>query len=336
MRVLITGATGFLGSRIASQLSARGDLVRALVRESSDRSRLEGLDVELAFGDVADKASVEAALDRVDLVIHCAALVEFGPRDPEKLRRVNVEGTQNVLGGAAERSIPAVHVSSLAALGATPSDADPQDETYWNDGPPAAVYEETKREAHLFARGLAAQGAPVRIAIPGGIYGFGDRSTMYDLIRLYTLYPLPVGYLPDVRQSVVNVDDCADAILRIAEDGADGDEYLVVADVVTIAEWLRIICRAAGRRGPFVFLPTAWVRALAIPGAKVAGWFGQPPDMVPETVAVATHDSAYSGAKLRRELGWSPRSLGQGMAEMTRQIKHAERQRRAARQRSRS
>lgn len=331
MLVLVTGATGFLGSRVAAQLKARGDEVRVLVRETSDRSRLDGLDLDIAIGDVTDEASVDVALDGVDRVIHCAALVEFGPRDPDRLERVNVDGTRNVIGGAAERSIPAVHVSSLAALGATPAGAPPQDESYWNADPPVARYEETKRKAHLLVRELAAEGAPVRIAMPGGIYGYGDQSTMYDLIRLYTLYPLPLGYLPEVRQSIVNVDDCADAILRIAEGGVDGGEYIVVADVVTIADWLDIICRAAGRRGPLVHLPTAWVRALAVPGAKVAAWLGQPPEMVPETVAVATHDSAYSGEKLRRELGWSPRSVEQGMAEMTREIKRAEQERRRAR-----
>ncbi len=330
MLFLVTGATGFLGSRVAARLRERGDEVRVLVRETSDRSRLDGLDLDVAVGDVTDIASVDAALDGVDRVIHCAALVELGPRDRGRLERVNVGGTRNVIGGAAERSIPAVHVSSLAALGATVPGTEPADEGYWNPDPPVTCYEETKRAGHLVARELAEAGASVRIAVPGGIYGFGDQSTMYDLIRLYTLFPIPIGYLPEVRQSIVNVDDCAEAVVRIADEGVDGGEYIVVADVVTIADWLRIICRAAGRRGPLVYLPTSWVRGLAVPGAKVASWLGQAPEMVTETVAVATHDSAYSGTKLRRELGWAPRSVEQGMAEMVAAIKRAERERRVA------
>jgi nucleoside-diphosphate-sugar epimerase len=156
----------------------------------------------------------------------------------------------------------------------------------------------------------------VRIAMPGGIYGFGDTSTMAQLITAYARWAIPVGYLPDVRQSMVNVDDCADALLRIADAGHDGDEFVVVAQTTTIAEWLDIIVRAAGHREPRWYLSTERVRSLAGPGATVASWFGQSPDMVRETIAVATHDASYTGDKLRRQLGWSPRSLEQGMQEM--------------------
>lgn len=318
MRVLVTGATGFLGSHVARRLSERGDDVRVLVRTTSDRSRLDGIDLEYAEGDVTDADSVDAAVDGVDLVVHCAAMVEFGPRDPSFLEAVNVGGTRHVLGAAAERDILAVYVSSLAALGATEPDADAKDESWWNPGEPVAVYEDTKRRAHEHARALITGGARIRIAMPGGIYGYGDQSTMADLIKAFALWPMPLGYLPEVRQSTVHVDDCADALVRIADDGIDGGEYIVVAEAVTIKEWLTLIAEGAGHRPPVVYLPTSVVRALGGPGGTVAGWFGVSPTMVPETVAVATHDSAYTGAKLRRELGWEPRPLREGMREMTR------------------
>ncbi len=320
-RVLVTGATGFLGSHVARRFAERGANVRVLVRTTSDRSRLDGVDVEAAIGDVTDLASVERAIEGTDLVVHCAAVVEFGPRDPSLMAAVNVGGTEHVLGAAAARSIPAVYVSSLAALGETPADQPPQDESWWNPGPPAAAYEGHKRAAHLFARSLVADGAAVRIVMPGGIYGAGDQSTMFDLIRSYALWPLPLGYFPEVRQSTVNVDDCADAIVRVADHGTDGGEYIAVAEAVTIKEWLTLIAHGAGHRPPVVHLPTGVVRALGGPGATVAGWLGQSPTMVTETIAVATHDSAYTGAKLRAELGWEPRPLAVGMAEMATAIK---------------
>jgi dihydroflavonol-4-reductase len=316
MHVLVTGATGFLGSHVARRLVERGDDVRVLVRSSSDRSRLDGLDLDVAVGDVTDRASVERALEGMDLVFHCAAVVEFGPRDPSFMEAINVGGTENVLGAAADRGIRAVYVSSLAATGETPQGEPPQDESYWNEGEPAAVYEDHKRRAHLFARSLIEKGAAIRIAMPGGIYGHGDQSTMFDLIKTYVQWSLPIGYLPEIRQSTVNVDDCADALLRIADDGKDGEEYVVVAEAVSMKDWLDLICVGAGHRPPSIYLPTKVVRALGVPGNKVAGWLGQSDTMVAETVAVATHDCAYTGAKLRRELGWSPRPLDQGMAEM--------------------
>jgi dihydroflavonol-4-reductase len=316
MRVLVTGATGFLGSHLARQLAERGNDVRVLVRSSSDRSRLDGVDLDYAVGDVTDRASVERALEGIDLVFHCAAVVEFGPRDPSFMESINVGGTENVLGAAFERGIPSVYVSSLSATGATPPGEEPKDESWWNPAEPAAVYEDHKRRAHLFARSLIEQGAAIRIAMPGGIYGYGDQSTMFDLIKTYVQYTVPIGYLPEVRQSTVNVDDCADALIRIAEQGKDGEEYVVVAEAVSMKDWLDLICIGAGRRPPAIYLPTRVVRALGVPGTRVAGWLGQSPTMVAETVAVATHDCAYRGDKLRRELGWSPRPLDEGMAEM--------------------
>jgi dihydroflavonol-4-reductase len=323
MKVLVTGATGFLGSHVVRKLVARGDDVRVLLRASSDRSRLDGLEYHAVVGDVTDEASVEQAFDHdggVDLVFHCAAVVEFGPRDPSAMAGINVGGTKHVLRAAASRDTLVVHVSSLAALGATPADEPPQGESYWNPEVPVAIYEQQKREAHLFARELIGGGARIRLAMPGGIYGVGDQSTMFDLIRTFSLWPMPLGYLPEIRQSTVNVDDCADALIRIADRGADGEEYVVVAESTTIREWLESIARGAGRRPPTVYVPTSVVRALGGPSGTIAGWFGQSPEMVPETIAVATHDASYSGDKLRRELDWSPRDLDTGMAEMCRGI----------------
>jgi dihydroflavonol-4-reductase len=329
MRCLVTGATGFLGSHVARRLVARGDDVRVLVRATSDRSRLRRLDLEYVEGDVTDAASVVRAVEGVDLVFHCAAVVEFGPRDPSFLRAINVAGTRNVLDAAVAADATVVYVSSLAALGATPADEGLKDESWWSTEPMAAVYEETKREAHLYARSLIADGAKIRIALPGGIYGYGDQSTMYDLIRSFSLYPMLVGYMPEVRQSTVNVDDCADALLLIANEGTDGEEYIVVSEAVTIKEWLVLITAGAHRRAPLVYLPTRTVRSLGAPSGKVMGWLGKSPTMIPETIAVATHHSAFSGAKLRA-LGWDPRPLDVGMKQMAAQIRTEARERRRA------
>ena len=334
MRALITGATGFLGSHLARQLVERGDEVVALVRTTSDRSRLDGLAIDYAEGDVTDAESVVRAMIGVDQVFHCAGVVEFGPKDRTFLDRVNVDGTRNVLDAAVAAGVPAVHVSSLAALGATVLGEDPKDETWWSDEPPAAIYEETKRLGHEHARRLAAEGASIRIVMPGGIYGVGDQSTLYDLIRAYSLWPLPVGYFPEIRQCTVHVDDCADALLRVADAGRDGEEYLVVAETVTIRDWITLISQGGGHRPPRWYVPTTVVRRLGGPAGRASVWFGRTPTEVPETIAVATHDCAYTGAKLRTELGWDPRPLAEGMAEMARDLAAEEAVARWAKRRS--
>lgn len=314
MRALVTGATGFLGSHLARLLCDRGDEVRVLVRSSSDLRRLRGLPVERVEGDVTDLPSVERAVDGVEQVFHAAALLRFGPDDHSFMQRVNVGGTEHVLVAAARHGTPVVHVSSVASYG--PTGTEPEDESYWCDDEPIVAYERTKREAHLLARRFAADGVPVRIAAPGGIYGWGDTSDLAQLIRAYVLYPIPVGIMPEMVHSVVNVDDCADALVRIAERGEDGREYVLASETVTLAHWFGLFCRPAGRRPPSCYLPSATLRALAPPLERLAARGLPGAGQVRDVIAMGTRHLAFSGARARRELGWSPRSLARGMDEL--------------------
>ncbi len=329
MRALVTGATGFLGSHVARALVARGDDVRVLARPTSDRSRLGDLDVEIAEGDVTDAASVVDAVADTDLVVHCAAVVDLGSPDRARTEAVNVGGTEHVLGAAADAGVLAVHVSSVSAHG--PTGPSPVDEGWWVPHPPTIGYEATKRRAHEVALALAADGAAVRIGTPGGIYGFGDESSMARLIRTFVRYPTPVGYLPDRYQSLVDVRDCADALALIAERGRDGEEYLLVADAVPFRRWFELIAAGAGRRPPVAYVPTGVVRASARPSAAVTRWLGGNPGTVTDTIGIATRHSAFSGGKARRELGWDPRPLAVGMAQMAAAIRDDDARRRAER-----
>lgn len=329
MRALVTGATGFLGSRVARRLGEVGTDVRVIVRPTSDLRRLDGLDVDIVHGDVTDRASVFAATRDVDVVYHCAALVELGPPDTTRLHDVNVNGTRHVLEAAADVGALAVHVSSVSALG--PTGVEPVDETWWSPEEPSVPYERTKRAAHELARSFAANGARVRIGIPGGIYGYGDESSMAALITAFASYPTPVGYMPELVQSLVNVDDCAEGLRLIADRGDDGDEFILCADAVPFRRWFELIAFGAGRRAPIAFVPTGAVRWASRPIAGVMRRVGANPGVVTDTVAIATRHQAFSGDKARSELGWQPRDLRQGMVEMCGAIRMDNDRKRAAR-----
>jgi dihydroflavonol-4-reductase len=311
MLSLVTGATGFLGSHLTRLLAARGEKVRVLVRASSDRRRLAGIGaaVDYAEGDVTDRAAIDRAMTGVERVFHCAAMYVIGTRNAERMRAVNVAGTENVLGAAIEHGALAVHVSSTAALGPSPPGV-VADETRWAGDEPRSAYEATKRAAHERARVLGSKpGARVRIAMPVTIYGPDDPSLVGRAHALLVRGLMPIAALATVRLTLVHVDDCAAGLALVAERGSDRGEYVLGGDVTTFRGWFDAAARAAGRAPPRVWLPDAVV--------GVAGRAGKlAPPLVREGIAMGLGvDWAYSGEKARRELGWEPRGLEQGLRE---------------------
>lgn len=315
MRCLVTGATGFLGSHLTRRLCGAGERVRALVRATSNQRRLAGLELEIAEGDITDRASLERALEGVDLVYHCAAMYEIGTRDPDKMERVNVGGTENVLAAARAQNARVVHVSSVVALG--PTGRTPADETHWRGDRPRSAYEATKRAAHELARRAAAGGQPVRIALPVSIYGPDDPSRLGDVHKWFMRGAIQVGAFPDMLMSMVHVDDCADGLVRIAECGRDGEQYILGECAVTWRQWFELLARVSGRRAPRAYLPDRLVLASGPIAERAARLAGFPAELVREGLAMSAGVHwAFSGDKARRELGWQPRAFEQGLAEV--------------------
>lgn len=310
---LVTGATGFVGAALVRRLAADGVAVRVLVRPSSDTAAVEGSTVAVVRGDLTDPGVAARAVSGADVVYHLAARNDLGAPDAAEMRRANVEITRVVLTAAARAGAVAVHCSSIAALGPTPG-AGLAGEAHWSESVVPVEYARSKREAHLVARSLAAGGARVRIASPGGVYGAGDHSPLVDMMAR-VVNGVPLGYVPRNRQSFVHVDDCADALVRVGGSGVDGREYVVVADAVTFREFWTMLAHVAGRRRP-LFVPAWMVQAGAHAAPLLSAISGLDAAYVHDAAAMIRWDSAYSGRRLRDELGWSPRSLADGLGDV--------------------
>ncbi len=315
---LVTGALGFLGSHVARLLVERGERVRGLDLPGVSAARLAGVEVDVVRGDITVADDVARAMVGVSRVVHVAALYELGTRDPILMERVNVGGTANVLGRAFDLGIPAVHVSSVAALGATGEALVGED--HWSRVAPRSAYEATKRGAHEVARGLIARGARLRIAMPATIYGPGDPSMVGRAHAFLMKSPLRIGVRPGMQLCFVHVADCADGVVRVADAGVDGGEYTLAADVVTLRGWLDAFARASGRSAPRLYLPSSWVDAL---GRLAAGapadlpFAGGAVRLLRDAAAMSDGQHwAFSGERARRELGWSPRSFDAGLREV--------------------
>ena len=228
MKVLITGATGFLGGAIAREAVRRGHQVRVLLRNASKLDGLAGVAFEKAVGDILDRTSVEAALVGMQGVIHTAGNVAQRRRDRDAVLAVNIEGTKNVLGAARAAGLRAVHTSSMVAIGATEEPVLQTEQSDWTGGGLGYTYAEAKRRAEDHARELAAQGLDVVMLCPGMIMGAGDTylsSTRYVLEYLRGRNKFHFGR---GGNSYCHVRDVANAHVAALEGkGRRGERYIV-------------------------------------------------------------------------------------------------------------
>lgn len=322
MKILLTGATGFLGGRLA-QLLAPAHELRVLYRSPGQLAELpQG--AEPVRGDLRDTASLEAAAAGCDVVVHAAALVKILAPATD-FDAVNVEGFRTLLAVTEKLATPrVVYVSSFMALGPTEKapggeldESAPADErAFIND------YERTKTAADRLAREAIAQGRRLDVVYPGVIYGPGVLTEGNILVR--HLLDLAAGRLPALlgkperRWNYVFVDDVAGGIVRLLEMVAldpqlAGRRYLLGGENVRQDELYRLVAELGGIRVPKLRMPDFLATVSGFGMKTWARLFGGTPKLTPDLVEVYRHDWAYSSAKAGRELMYRPRPLAEGL-----------------------
>ena len=304
MKALVTGATGFIGANVVRALLKRDYKVRALVRPGSDRRNLEGLEVELAEGDVRDYDSVRRAMEGCGVVFHVAALYSFWVRPRRLIYEVNVEGTRNVLRAALERRVErVVYTSSVATLGFHP-DGKPADERTPVD--PRRITGDYKRSKYL-AEQVALQffqkGLPVVVVNPSFPVGPYDiKPTPTGQVILDFLNRRMPAYI-DTGMNVVDVEDVALGHLLAAERGRPGERYILGGENLTMKELLNLLSEITGLPAPGLRLPYYPVLAMAYLNALFCSLTGLTPRMTPETVRLSRHYMFFDPSKAIKELG---------------------------------
>jgi dihydroflavonol-4-reductase len=269
MRVLLTGATGFVGAHTLDALLRAGHSPRVLVR-STDRLRANagalGIDtdaVDVVIGDMTDEAAVTKAVDGCDATIHAAAVVAALNRgDAQRTIDVNLDGTRTVLGAALTAGCdPVVHVSSVAAL------FDPKVRAMHSDLPPAtgaaSPYTRSKALAEEHARGLQARGHPVVTVYPGGVAGPPAGAAAGDVAEGFVSM-LKTGFLAldDGGFALIDVRDLALVLVAALEPGAGPRRFMAGGRFVSLTEIGHMLQELTGRRMPILPTPGAVFRGL--------------------------------------------------------------------------
>jgi len=311
MRAFVTGATGFVGGRLAARLRERGDEVVTLVRDPGKAGRLDELGCTIVEGDLSSRDGLASAMEGADAAFHVAAIYRNGvPRSKrDELFAANVTGTENVLDAATEAGLArVVYVSSNVAFGDTHGAV--VDETYEpSGGPYVSLYHETKALAHRAAKERIARGAPVVIVQPGGIYGRGDHTQIGGFLERGVRGKPVVLPFGSVGLNWVFVDDVVEGILLAHDRGRVGESYVLGGEIGTLRHAVEKAFAAGGHRARIVPVPT-WAVRLATPLGPLLG------------LSIADLVSASDGVtywgrddKARRELGYAPRDLEDGLRE---------------------
>lgn len=315
-RVLVTGATGFVGSAVARVLLAQGLTLRALARPGSDRRNLQGLDVEIVEGDLTDEASLLEACRGCDGVFHVAADYRLWVPRPDEIYRANVEGTRKLLSAAKCAGVRrVVYTSSVATLG-IPADGGSGDETT-----PVGVkdmighYKRSKFLAEQVAQSFADGGFDVVIVNPSTPVGPRDikPTPTGRIVRDAAAGRIP-AYV-DTGLNIAHVDDIATGHWLAWRNGYTGRRYVLGGTDMTLQQILVEIAEIVGRRPPRLRLPHAAVLPVAQVSETVARLFGGTPVATVEEIRMSRKRMFFSWARAARELGYAPRPARQALED---------------------
>jgi dihydroflavonol-4-reductase len=316
-RVLVTGASGFLGSAVARSLIARGAEVRALVRPTSPHDNVAGLGCEIVAGDLTDRASLKAALQGVRYLFHVAADYRFWARDPSVILRVNVEGTralmQEALAAGVERIVYTSSVAALKVAGAV----GPVDETA-SLLPEEAIgtYKRSKTLAERVVEAMVQHDRlPAVIVNPTTPIGPRDiKPTPTGRILLDAAR----GRIPafvDTGLNFAHVDDIAEGHLLAFERGRIGERYILGGENVPLNKLLATIADAAGRRAPRIRLPRMPLFPLAYGAEAFARLTGKEPLLTVDALRMSRYHMFFTSAKAELELGYRARPYQEGVID---------------------
>jgi dihydroflavonol-4-reductase len=316
--VFVTGAAGFIGSRVARRLIERGDNVVAMVRDpdADTAQTIRSMGGRLVQGDLRSVAEIRNGIGRANAIIHLAGMYRVGIRAAERaaMYEANVAATERVVDAAIELAIPRiVYISTVSVLGDTHGRV--PDETFRRNLADGflSYYDETKYRAHQAVAGRAAAGAPVVIVQPGTVYGRGDHSQLGGQLRAAYDGTLPFIALGQTGISPTYVDDLATGIVAAMDRGRLGDAYIMAGQNIRIIDGLRVASQAGGHRLPRLRMPTTALRIGARLAPNGGALVGQPPNVA--EILRASDGVTYwaSSAKAETELGYRSRALDQGV-----------------------
>jgi dihydroflavonol-4-reductase len=319
--ILVTGGTGLLGSHVLYELCAKGELVRALYRSTKKKDRILTLfshydeansqemfqRIEWVKGDVNDIISLEDAMQNINVVYHCAAIVSFDKRDFRQMYKVNREGTANVVNVALAAGVEQFcHVSSTAAIGGT-SSGEINELNKWRKTTETTGYSMTKYSSEKEVWRAAEEGMRCVVVNPCVIIGPGnwEESSLTLLGSINRGLPF---YTPG-SNAIVDARDVAEIMVQLIANQVVGERFLCIGHNLSFRDLSTNIAMTLGKKPPNLAVP----RWIAMFTSRILYFFSlfnnSRPVLTPETVRAAFSTMIYSNKKVREQTRHTFRTL---------------------------
>ncbi|HZQ13864.1 MAG TPA: hopanoid-associated sugar epimerase [Pseudolabrys sp.] len=315
-KVLVTGASGFVGSAVARKLAERGYNVRALVRPGSPRAHLEGLDIDFVSGDLRDEDAVRAAMAGMRYLFHVAADYRLWARDPYEIIDNNMRTTRLAMEEAQRAGLERiVYTSSVATLRTGPEGESFDESENMDETEAIGAYKRSKLMAERLVVDMADRGLPVVIVNPSTPVGPRDvKPTPTGRM----IVEAAAGRMPafvDTGLNMVHVDDVAEGQLAALARGRIGERYILGGQNAALSEILATVAHEVGRRPPRLKIPRGAIYPLAYVAEAVARRSGREPFVTVDGLKMAKNRMFFTSAKAERELGYKARPYAEGIRD---------------------
>lgn len=312
MKILVTGASGLVGSYIADRFLDLGEIY-ALKRVKSDTTLLQDKRINWIEGDINDYQSLEAAFEGMDMVIHVAGLVSYLDKDKKALMEVNLVGTTNVVNVMLQKNIKKlIHISSVAALGRTPDTFTVTENQKWTESPLNSPYAISKYLAELEVWRAAQEGLDVMVVYPSLVLGkISDNRTstkIYDYVLKENSY-YPAGII-----NYVDVRDVAEAVAQCFIKDSWGKRYIINADSISYKQFFEELGKTFGKKAPNKSISNGMLKIVLI-GSWLGRLFGLSKiPLSPQSAKLAQLKFKMSNEKIKKELDFNFRTLSETLS----------------------
>lgn len=317
MTTFITGATGFIGSHLARHLAKKGERVRALVRNPYRATGIKTYGVETIEGDLEDRDFLIKAMEGCTKVYHLAAFAKAWARDGQTFDRVNFDGGVNVMEAALQSGIEKMVLTSTGGVIGPAQDGTPAREHQQGQTQHMTAYERSKARLEAAVPQFVDRGLPIVIVNPARVFGPGRLDDSNSEVKLIAAYlEGRFRFVPGnghAKASYCYVEDVVRGHVAAMERGVPGERYLLGGENVSYREFFDMVGKVSGQRRRLFGVPYPLLLAFS----KLQVWMGRnlgtSPLITPELVRKYVQDWSFSSEKAKEHLGYSPRSLEEGI-----------------------